>query len=201
LERFGLIWGVLALSVCACLGFPLHVPITAATLMVVVAVGIAQTRAFAVRNESANLAYAAVFVVAFTATAGLVYDRVEKTVLVGGQIQGLGELVTYHGDPSTGAELFDIAARFQRFKVDLVYHRMFALEKSGKYQEALDLYDRHKDEGLAAASRLLRGLALERTGRKDEARAVFEDVIRYYQPTHTNYKVSQQALERLQGGQ
>lgn len=202
IRRMSIIWSVGALSVASVLGFPLHIPSTAAALMLVAALGLARPKE--VQTEltagSWRIPYALATACVVGVTGFLVIQRVAIPIVTSSYFQRLGTNAVMAGDFSTGVDLFGLAYPSQRYRVELLYDWMGALQRDGHDAASIAFYDAHVGEGMGEAAVVLRARALEHVGRTEEAVAAYKQVLAYYQPDHANYRFADKALARLQGG-
>jgi tetratricopeptide (TPR) repeat protein len=195
-ERFGIAWGLVALFVASMFGFPLHVALTSAALMVVAALATARS---ATEEAGGSLALALATVVVFGAGTVLAYRNVAAPIVQASYYQRLADAAFAASDPSTASSLYALAYGHDRFKPTVLYGWLRALQRAGRDAEAIALQDAHQDEGLGVDAYAVRGLALERLGKREEAAVAFKRVLTYYQPGNVNYRVAEQGLDRLEG--
>ena len=201
--RFGVSWGVLAVVVAGCFGFPFHIPLTAFAILMVVALGLArgpspEEAPAPLVPEARRWAYAIAVLLLSGLVGWGVMVRGPMPMHDASYYHYLGAVSERKNEDAKGIEVvYALAARLDRFKAEHVVEQLGELYGQKRYQEMLTVYDANADQGLGMDALLFRGVALFRLDRKDEAIAALRKVEAYYGPRDRNDRLARRYLKAL----
>jgi hypothetical protein len=180
--RFGLIWGVGAVFLSGLFGFPFHIPVTALSLMAVLALGLAGAKSASppILSAPSRLAYSAVVAAILGVLFWQVAVKDALPLYAGARYQDLGEKLAKLDSGDTTLTVLSLAERTQRYRAVAVEKKLRALVEAKKYNEAIELYDRSDREGLGIASIYWKGRALQKLDRNQEAYDIYSRLAKLY---------------------
>jgi tetratricopeptide (TPR) repeat protein len=200
-SRFGLLWGFLALALAAGMGFPLHIPLTALVLTLMVAIGLSGAvpeaapepirRRWPAVAVLTTLGLSGWLVIAHSAWPEFQAHRLEDEA---------GKYRKQLKWPRAEATLAE-ADRLARFKGRLRWFELEVLVKQAKYEQAIALYESSADTGMGVDSEFWLARALEGAGRPDEAAATYRRIKAFYAPGSDLSVLAQRGLDRLRASQ
>lgn len=200
--RFGLLWGVGALGVAGCFGFPLHIPQTAMLLMLTLAVGLSAKREVIAQDVTMaplwRPAYAVVGVSLMAAVAWLSMERGVWAIATANRYEFVANELRQARDFEHAAEVYALASRHDRYQGHARWRQLQLLVLDKQYDEALALFNESSKEGLAADAAYWKALALKGKGRNDEALAILKDLKEFAGPKSQLYKQVQRQIKRLE---
>jgi O-antigen ligase len=196
-ERFGIIWGMSALVVASCFGFPFHIPVTAMAIVTVLAVGLSRPAAAPALAGLPRLALAALTAIVVGGVSWQVVQRAALPLFDASRFTYAADALQANDKPAEEAVVLSLVERNARFKGEVRMLRITNLLHQKRYQEALDLYRASDRVGLGLGDRLLEARALYGLGRKAEARKVCEDLLVYFPPKTEVHKRAKRYIKRI----
>lgn len=196
-QRVGLVAAAVGVLVAAGFGFPFHIPMTALAIVVVLALGVARDRAPGPEalEEPWRWAYALTAFVVLGSVAKTLVEVGVAPALTASQYAFFAQETLRKDRTGKGADvLLAYASEIDRFKAQHVLLALQTLGTQKRYQEVVDLYAKHGNDGLAMSARLLHARALAELGRKDDAIKDYQAVAHYY---HCSTKAYVQAYREL----
>lgn len=200
-ERFGLLWGTITLFVEACVGFPFHVPTTALAAMAVMAMGLAGKPGNEGVTPLVGLARWTNVVagVALVMLAGWAATSADALPLYrAAEHLTLGQRALAVHDASTVADILELSTSEDRYPAGPGFYLLRAYFDAGRFDEAIAAYKRLAHTGLGTNSDLIYGMALERSGKRQDAMAVYTKLLGFLPSTDPSYILAEERLETLQ---
>jgi O-antigen ligase len=195
-QRFGLWWGMGAVAVTACFGFPLHIPLTALAVAVVASLGLADV------SPATDAPPASAFLTNRLAVGGTL-----GAVVIGGIIVSQVAWPEYRAhnleyqairqakqrDLKGALALFQEADQQMRFRGRIRWHELRLLVVLGKNRQALELFQASQKEGLGIDCYYWEGRALEGLYKPKQALAAYSKMTDFYAEDSALYR---SALQR-----
>jgi O-antigen ligase len=191
--RAGLLWGMSVLVVTSSVGLPLHVPVTALVVVLLLAVGLSrpeEPREVGPARALAGAVATALVGILVVARGAWPLFHASRLCFRGAEREGIG-------DWQAAQSLYAWSAERDRFKAPARFLQMRALAQQRLYDDALRVFDLHRSEGLGMDAVLLRANLLTAVGRLDEAKRAYQEVIDFYHPSHRHHQHALRLLQAL----
>lgn len=198
-QKFGLLWGMSGLLVASCFGFPFHIPQTAMSVMMVVAMGLARGADSPSEARTAWNPLLALVAGALVALIGTqTYLKYTWPSYVGQEYAYVGIKLADEKMFNQAEKVFAVATRLVRFKGWYGLFLVRSYVEDHRYQEALMQYQAERRDGLGMEAEYWRGLALACLGRPQEALGAYEKVLHYYDKDNVYFGKAQEGVRLLQ---
>jgi O-antigen ligase len=190
-QRFGLWWGMGAVAVTACFGFPLHIPLTALAVAVVASLGLAdispatdapQPSAFLTNRLAIGGTLGAIMI------GGIIVSQVAWPEYRAHSLEYQAIRQAKQRDLKGALALYQEADKQMRFRGRIRWHELRLLVALGKNRQALELFHSSQKEGLGIDCFYWEGRALEGLYKPKQALAAYSKMTAFYAEDSALYR-------------
>lgn len=200
--KVGLLWGIGALLIASCFGFPFHIAVTSIAVVAVLALGLSRPSdqdAEPVVPVVWRPAYALVLAGLVAVVGAQVYSKDVWPLFLAHKYELAGKRLQDADRHAEAQAVYELAMRQNRFKGGEAYAVLVSLNAQDKYDEVLKRYDDYVRLGLGGEGIYWKARALYGSGHTIEAVNVYNGIIKTFGDKSDNAKRAKRRLAEIAG--